>query len=242
MKNEVRSKQQVSITNRRGILVGGGIVLALAFAIGIFTTGGGNDDFREEDYLGDVQDIKKVTSVAKWGAVDFEFNEIGGELTWNLETMRFADEFVVESSLDNVNFQQIGLQKAGKAFDYSFTDKDVAFIGMPRVYYRLKMKGLDYQEFYSPVKVVEMPIKLGLYGFVSANRQKIQCFYAADEPEEIDLLIKNELGETVHQTKVRAENNTKVESLQPDALGAGNYTLYLINAETEYRADFKLED
>ncbi|MEM6803940.1 MAG: hypothetical protein AAF696_21220, partial [Bacteroidota bacterium] len=181
-----------------------------------------------------------MASMAKWGEIDFSLGKNGASLNWNMQTMLFAEEFEIERSLDKRKFERLGTEAVGQHTSYSFQDESFDFLGMPRVYYRLKMKGLDGKSFYSDTKKVEVPLGLGLYGMVKVEGDKILCTYAADKFGALEFSIENEQGEVLLKEEMKAGPDSKRKVIDTKTWGEGSYTLWLKDQQTDFSSDFTL--
>ena len=86
-------------------------------------------------------------------------------LNWKTENELNTDEFIVERSLNGVQFNEIekvtALNTPG-THDYSFTDIGIAALGVKTIYYRLQQKDLDGQFTYSKVAAISLDGKADL--------------------------------------------------------------------------------
>ncbi|MEM6805133.1 MAG: hypothetical protein AAF696_27300, partial [Bacteroidota bacterium] len=99
---------------------------------------------------------KQIQSAVKWAGLDAAIEANNLQVNWKAAVERNTAYFEIERSIDDESFEKVGrLEGQGmgsfEQVDYKFADEELRYVGMPRVYYRIKQVGIDEKVQYSDV-------------------------------------------------------------------------------------------
>ncbi len=151
------------------------------------------------------------------------------KLDWTTSSEINNDKFIIERSIDAINFKAIGEVKGNgnstQLHSYNFVDIN------PKNginYYRLKQVDFDGKYEYSPTKTAlfknENSINVDVYPNPSANNFNVELTHIH---ETISFTITDILGKVIYNNieEVDAENNSVIISI--DNIPSGNYILHI---------------
>ncbi|MEM9934518.1 MAG: hypothetical protein AAF824_12920 [Bacteroidota bacterium] len=189
----------------------------------------------------------KLGSSVSWGSMDFSWFSGMGSINWHTSNEQNTRYFEVERSTDAKTYGSIiklTPSKAKAEYGYSYYDKSLGTLGMPRVYYRIRHVGLDGKEIVSDPIKVDIPAKAGLYARLmelESGHVKVQC--AADKSLQMNLKIHNNLGEEILHKSIEANPEAFTLSLKSAKLVEGQYYLTLTdNDQTVVTESFQITD
>lgn len=125
------------------------------------------------------------------------------EVEWITSTVLEADYFVIESSIDGNDFEEVGMVKgasgSSEVLDYQFLD-DQPYAGIS--YYRLRQVDVSGEHTYSPVRKVSTFEGNGGHAisvFPNPVGDHVTLMLTSPDAGDASITIVNELGETVMQ-------------------------------------------
>ncbi len=138
-----------------------------------------------------------------------------GILTWKTDNELNTDGFMVERSLDGVQFDKVGqiiaFNTAG-THEYNYTDRAINTLGVKTVYYRLQQKDLDDQFTYS--KIVALSLD---------KENSFARFYPNPVTNKLNIVIHATQRENVNWRIIDATG--RIISGQSEQLSAGDNQL-----------------
>lgn len=170
---------------------------------------------------------------------DFAARLIGnnGVLDWRTASEENTSHFEIERSLDNRTYVSAGnVGAAGHSSLpqlYSFTDKNIAALSVPVVYYRLKMVDGNGSFSYSktiPVNINGRATLVKLYPNPVRDIATLQI--VSMQSETIRYTVTDASGSTVLAKSITVTEGNNNVIIDTHALSSGNYTLLLRGAET----------
>ena len=166
------------------------------------------------------------------------YNENGKNiLDWTTLTEINSDYFVVEKSLDGVNFEAIG--KVGAAgnssarLDYSLVDH---FPAVGANYYRLKMVDRDASFEYSNIIVIDVVEAFEITNLIpNPTNGEVAIFFTADFEGALKLDLYNMTGQLVHTEMITASRGVNSWKLDLSTYAEGVYNIVLDNNKLQVR-------
>lgn len=168
--------------------------------------------------------------------VDFKVREKGlhqAELTWATVSELNNQGFVIERSIDAVNFEEIGTVDGNgttsERMDYRFVDNKP----LAKAYYRLKQLDYDSQVEFSKIISLEMesvsPTKVLAFPTVAKNEItiKLQDFNA----ERANLRIISSLGKLVYQEDISVNDFVEYRTLDLSEYENGVYFISFFDGQ-----------
>lgn len=168
--------------------------------------------------------------------VDFKVREKGihqAELTWSTVSELNNQGFIIERSVDAVNFEEIGTVDGNgttsERIDYRFVDTKP----LAKAYYRLKQLDYDAQVEFSRIISLEMesvsPTQLVAFPTVAKNEItiKLQDFNA----ERAKLRIISSLGKLVYQEDINANNFAEYRTIDLSQFENGVYFISFFDGQ-----------
>ena len=155
-------------------------------------------------------------------------NDHEANLYWNTISEINTSYFTIESSIDGINFFQVGTVKAEgnsqQLLSYSFVDETPP-VANGTVYYRLKIVDLDGAFSYSPVSAVVLKgTLLALYpNPASANSGITVKYYANKENDFIRIAVTDNLGQQLSIQSCRLKKGENEFTVSTKGLAAGVY-------------------
>lgn len=165
--------------------------------------------------------------------VDFK-GKIRGEdglLTWKTVAEHNATHFEIERSVNNRNYTKVGTTTAtntGEVYHYSFTDQQITSLGIPVLYYRLKMKDIDDNSVYSKVVAInidnEQPVVV-LYP--NPLREGGSLVISVVRKETLTYCIVDQYGRIIQQKSIVVTEGSNTVPLETASLASGLYTILI---------------
>lgn len=178
---------------------------------------------------------KQIQSAVKWAGLDAAIEANNLQVNWKAAIERNTAYFEIERSIDDENFEKVGrLEGQGmgsfEQVDYKFADEELRYVGMPRVYYRIKQIGMDDNVQYSDVYEHDLGLNLGLYIRVEDIQNGfLTLVYAGDEPCEARISIITPGGEIMYEDALDVGFTPRKMTMNASILGKGIYLLVLQN-------------
>jgi hypothetical protein len=154
-------------------------------------------------------------------------------VTWTITAGRSIDYYVVQRSLDDSNWEDIGQVANAGARNYTFTDRDP----LPRrSFYRLKIVFADRTEGFSESVIVLNPADLRTFkvypnpiGLTSnadgSQREVLQIEYLVRSSSTLSLKLYDMQGRTIFEDDFTITDGTNVVEINVSTLPAGTYFL-----------------
>ncbi|WP_028982264.1 T9SS type A sorting domain-containing protein [Sporocytophaga myxococcoides] len=161
-------------------------------------------------------DVKKVSN--------------GNILLWKTTSETNSSHFVLERSIDGINFESVGRVKAagnsGSVLSYSYLDSRV-FSSYETVYYRIQEVDLDGSFTYSKLKslsdkssgfasVFPIPVKRG---------QILTLEYFSEENSDLNIALYNNMGSFILNKEFKVEKGYNTIEISTSDLMSGFYLL-----------------
>lgn len=156
----------------------------------------------------------------------------GVKIDWKSASERGIKEYVVERSLDGMNFTAVGktapLSNNAIEISYSFTD---AAAPSPALMYRIKSQGVNNEIRYSPVaKVNALNVKAGF--LISPNPVEnsiVNLQFNAQQAGKYNIRIVSAEGKTVQFNSLTHPGGSSVQNINLTAtIARGTYTVEII--------------
>lgn len=157
-----------------------------------------------------------------------------GVVSWKTTFEENTSHFEIERSANNRQYTKVGTvasANTGATHDYSFVDPQITALGVPVVFYRLKMKDLDSKSTYSKTFAIDIssdqPVVM-LYP--TPVHESATVMIAVKRKENITLSVVDMTGKVVQQKRVVVNDGSNMISIETGSLSAGVYTV-MINGE-----------
>ena len=194
---------------------------------------GGNDTFSLKIIVGTNLPIQLVAFKGK-------HVENGNLLSWNTANTSTAASFVLEKSIDGINFTSLKIIGNNSTNDYQFTDEST--INFTSVYYRLKMIDKDLTVTYSPIIVVNKSMgntTIEVYPNPAKRNEHINISLIAKQTEKANIIITNLEGKTISKKQINLVAGNNNFSLPTTDFAAGFYLVKCLNASNAIIANSK---
>jgi ELWxxDGT repeat protein len=164
-------------------------------------------------------------------------------LTWKTVAEHNTSHFEIERSIDGRVFAQTAaLNAAGTTTvtkSYTFTDRNVTLLGVPAVYYRLKMKDLDGKFTYSKIIAVNINHPAGIVLFYpNPAIENATLMISSLKKENISYNIIDQHGRTMLSKTILINEGSNMIPVETAALAAGIYTIVLKGPVTHTSVKF----
>lgn len=153
---------------------------------------------------------------------------IGNKLHWVTLLEINTDYFVVERSVDGVNFQPVSglIDAAGHANLYSFVDQQI----VPVAYYRVKAVDVYGWSSYSNMVIIRNNSRPMFYVLENPARDYIRVNVSGTEP--FRLVLSNSQGQVVYQSEYQTMKNRSIQ-IPAANLAKGLYVLTAYGATVQ---------
>jgi Secretion system C-terminal sorting domain len=173
-----------------------------------------------------------------------KLNQSTANVEWKTESEINTDFFIVERSVDAVNFSMINTTKAAGTSSsiryYSYADDISSLINVKTIYYRVKLVDLDGRITYSNITSVNLKNEIGLQVWPNPFISKVLISINTQESEKINMSLFDMQGKLIRQYKTKAVkgiNNLELNSLENLPIGIYNLR---VESETGIKS-FKLK-
>jgi ELWxxDGT repeat protein len=166
-----------------------------------------------------------------------------GLLNWKTSAEQNTSHFEIEKSIDGKNFSKAGtVTAAGNSSaekQYQYTDRSITSLGVPVVYYRLKMKDIDSKFAYSRIIAINISNKESVVMlYPNPVMENATLMIAAAKKEIITYRIVDQHGRTVQQQKITVNEGSNMITVETNSLAAGIYTITLSGNNTSSHLKF----
>jgi ELWxxDGT repeat protein len=159
-----------------------------------------------------------------------------GVVSWKTTFEENTSHFEIERSTNNRQYNKVGTvasANTGGTHDYSYTDPQITTLGVPVVFYRLKMKDRDSRSTYSKTFAIDIssdqPVVM-LYP--TPVRESATVMIAVKRKENLTLSVVDINGKMVQQKKIVVNEGSNLVSIETDKLSAGTYTVMISGEST----------
>jgi len=156
------------------------------------------------------------------------------EIEWETQSEVNNDRFEIQRSTNGADFITIGeVSGAGTSIDalkYYYTDRDAIFLGVDKIYYRLKQVDFDGTSSFSKVNLVSLNENLSIEWFTNQE----QDYIILSDPS-LNVIIYDLNG---RQVIVNTDNNSQIDI---SALSPGTYVVSLIDKNGKAMKQDKLQ-
>ncbi len=118
-------------------------------------------------------------------------------LDWKTDYGPYISHFEIERSIDSIHYAAIGNVVSIKEMgikQYGFTDPAITSLGVPNVYYRLKLVDANNRIIYSDVVVINIDYKEALAFYPNPVLDDAGLYITSSTPERFDIRIIDNLG------------------------------------------------
>jgi predicted aconitase with swiveling domain len=162
-------------------------------------------------------------------------NGFNSLIEWKTETEINSDFFVVESSIDNRTYTQIGKVAASGSSqtrkNYSYTDDISSLQGVKIIYYRIKQVDVDSKYAYSNVVVVRPNRTTGVKAWPNPFTQNINVSIVSEAATKVNVKLLGSNGQLLQTQSQQISKGTNQISLNNlDVLPQGIYLLKVEDA------------
>jgi uncharacterized delta-60 repeat protein len=162
----------------------------------------------------------------------------GNKLNWATVTEKDSRAFVIERSIDGINFEAAGEVKAAgnsnQELRYTFSDKNGSVLGAKTVYYRLKQ--LDFSGSFEYSRIIALRKDSRNSGLSSVypnpftNELKLEFANAPVDPQTMQVFLTSMEGKTVYAEQIkRASGAFQAKLKNLPEMKAGIYMLKIIS-------------
>lgn len=155
-----------------------------------------------------------------------------GILNWKTENEVNTSAFIVERSIDGINYISIGKVTSANApgiHNYSFTDNNIVALGADIIYYRLHQKDIGGRSSQSKVITLAIPatgmVNVALFPNPAVNNINIQI--NTPRKEKIGYRVFDSKGRIVMRNAEQTQAGTNRLSVDINRLPAGVYYINL---------------
>jgi Secretion system C-terminal sorting domain len=166
-----------------------------------------------------------------------------GALNWKTLLEENAAAFDIERSNDGQHFVYVATVAAvgntSAETHYSYLDKNITALGVPVVYYRLKMKDTDGEFDYTRLIAININNK-GAVVMLYPNpvRENATLMISVTRKEKITYSIIDQYGNILQQKNISVNKGSNSVPIESNALAAGVYTLSLYGQFTNTKLKF----
>jgi hypothetical protein len=164
-----------------------------------------------------------------------------GLLNWKTENEANASIYIVERSTDRKNYVAVGAINANNTtgmHQYNFTDPDIASLGAPVVYYRLKQKDFDGKATYSNIIALTIDRSFFVFFYPNPVVKMANVTITTDKSETIQVKVINSAGAVVKQSQWKLTSGSVSQTFDLGTLANGTYYLDLSGETISKRISF----
>jgi hypothetical protein len=161
---------------------------------------------------------------------DAKKSSYGNTIIWKTASEQNSAFFVIQRSIDGINFEDIGqVTAAGNSssiLSYSYLDNEATHTGI--VYYRLKQVDIDATPHYSDIKSIrndELSSDVKLYPVPVKRGQNVTLDYITASDETIVVEIFDNPGKVVSEGQFEVQEGANSIELNTASLAPGLYHL-----------------
>jgi len=164
-----------------------------------------------------------------------------GILSWKTADDQYADEFIIERSLDGRKYsavERIASIPGGDNHNYTFTDPDITDLGAEMIYYRLRQLDKSGHHIFS--RIVALPVK-GVQNtmlYPNPATDEINLLVSSLRNETMSYRIYDNSGRFVRQAAKPVSSGSNNFSIDISKLSSGGYYLVLQGSSGDKRLQF----
>jgi trimeric autotransporter adhesin len=167
---------------------------------------------------------------AQFSLLEFSGQKINNDalLTWKTANEMNTDKFIVERSLNRIDYSAIGSKLAFNGqgnYQYNFTDPQINLLGADIVYYRLKQIDFNGKYSYSRIVAISLTGKNVLIIYPNPAINNTNITITTYNTEAIQLRMINNLGQIVKQQQLGVTTGSITLSLDVSGIAKGMYYL-----------------
>jgi hypothetical protein len=173
---------------------------------------------------------------------DFNIKNINKEVqvNWSVSEVQNHSFFVVERSVNGINFEEIHrnnqLLGNGTSHSFGFVDKHPPSANI--LHYRIKQCDANGSCHYSETRSIKILNKKSLNIYPVPVHDNMNISFVADEESTLNILIMNDMGQTVRKERKKVSAGTNKISLNIQQLPPGNYTISIDQGKTKQQEKF----
>jgi Concanavalin A-like lectin/glucanases superfamily/Secretion system C-terminal sorting domain len=183
-------------------------------------------------------EINAVVLPIKLSSFSGSLNNNKTVLNWQTEFEQNAKDFVVQRSIDNTTFENVGKVNANGNSDtiskYNFVD-DVSSITASKIYYRLQSNDIDGKQTYSDIitlKKANTKTEISVYPNPVNNKIQVQAYFIKEADALVKIITSDGKIALQKTIKIQAGNNSFPIDLSN--MEKGNYFLQIETLEEKY--------
>jgi hypothetical protein len=168
------------------------------------------------------------------------YEERSAILKWSTVNEVNTSHFVIERSLDRVNWTEVGkVQASGESqaiVNYQLVDVDVYDGRKPnaRFYYRLQMVDRDARSSKSNIEIVQFSsdvvvATVFVFPNPSTNGVNVELNYNEETAQPADIVLYNDLGQMVYQQEIAEGSALEYIDFTKSNITSGTYTLQVMD-------------
>ena len=191
---------------------------------------------------------QKMGAYSTYSNMAMSFRADKAFLSWENSYQRNIASFEIERSEDDQQFESLGkIAGLGKGEhfkdkQYEFLDESLAFVEMPRVYYRIKERGTNDEVNYSEVLEYDLGLDMGVYAsFREYSENTLDFMLAADSRASFEFEIVDVSGVPLSSGEIQLDFEARNYKISQPSLKKGHYFLFLSNQEHEFRKQFEIK-
>lgn len=153
-------------------------------------------------------------------------------LNWKTTHEENTDEFIIERSVDGVNFNPVGNVLSNNTpgtHHYAFTDAGATRLKADLIYYRLKQRDIDGRFTYSKIVSIAIVNKTGTGLYPNPAINEINLSILAERKEKIDFQLIDNAGHVVMQESKQVSPGSNILRFDLHRLPAGIYYIRSVN-------------
>lgn len=169
------------------------------------------------------------------------------QLFWNTQQEVNNKEFILERSVDGINFKTIAIVPGAvnSQFSKAYSYDDMAFPHISKLFYRLSQVDLDGSKHNASIQTVFVKdyqnISLSIYSIVPNPVKEIATVtIIADAESYYTLSLYSSLGQNINATQMHLSKGQNTASINLSNVEKGFYILEVQNNVTHQRAMHKL--
>lgn len=190
----------------------------------------------------------QTSSAVAYTEMKMELNDYSGKLQWASSFQRNIKSFVIEKSIDDEVYEEIGqVSGEGKGEfrnnnSYEFSDDELMYVQMPHVFYRIKQVGVNGDNGYSDVVAFDMGLPEGLYAQVERSpKNKLEIHYSAPQSGPVAYEILDAFGAVASSGELKGTFDSQSFLLETGTWNQGSYYLKLKAGKYSFMEAFVIE-
>ncbi|MEP7373865.1 MAG: ELWxxDGT repeat protein [Chitinophagaceae bacterium] len=154
-----------------------------------------------------------------------------GQLQWKTDNEMNTSSFIIERSIDGRNYKSVGSVTSANTpgiHYYNFIDADIASLGIPDFYYRLKQTDIDGKYTYSNIVVLSVTSgKNFVLLYPNPVKDKINMTVNVSQKEKLQWQLTDNMGRRVKAGSYDLSPGSIAVSIDIAGLSSGMYLIQL---------------